>query len=111
MSHLVDRHCRPLPQGTPALGASEVARLLAELPGWALDAGGQRIAKTYAFSDFHRTMAFVNAVAWVAHVEDHHPDLEVSYSKCRVVFWTHTVGGLSENDLVAAAHVEALGAK
>ncbi len=110
MSRLVDRHCRDLPAGTPALSASEIAALLPEVPGWALEPDGKRIAKTYGFENFHETMAFVNALAWVAHREDHHPDLEVSYKRCRVVYWTHTVGGVSENDFICAAHLEALGA-
>jgi 4a-hydroxytetrahydrobiopterin dehydratase len=53
-------------------------------------------------------MAFVNAVAWIAHREDHHPDLAVSYNRCRVEWSTHSVGGLSENDFICAAHIEAM---
>jgi len=109
MSRLVDRHCRELPSGTPALSASQIAQFLSEVPDWALEPDGKRIARTYEFKNFHETMAFVNALAWVAHREDHHPDLEVSYKRRRVVYWTHTVGGVSDNDFICAAHIEALG--
>jgi 4a-hydroxytetrahydrobiopterin dehydratase len=108
MSDLLDRHCRELPQGTAALTASEVSRLLAEVPGWALEPDHKKIARSYEFSNFHQTMEFVNALAYVVHREDHHPDLEVSYKRCRVVFWTHTVGGLSDNDFICAARINAL---
>jgi 4a-hydroxytetrahydrobiopterin dehydratase len=106
MSTLIARRSEPHPPGTPPLTEEVVERLLVEVPGWALE--GNRLAKTYSFKNFHETMAFVNALAWVAHQEDHHPDLEVSYNRCRVVYWTHTVGGLSLNDFICAAKIEAL---
>jgi 4a-hydroxytetrahydrobiopterin dehydratase len=108
MPGLLDRHCKELPKGTPALAASEVARLLAEVTGWALDADQKKIARTYEFKNYHETIEFVNALAFVVHREDHHPDLEVSYNRCRVVFWTHTVGGVSDNDFICAARINAL---
>lgn len=96
-------------QAVSALPAERVAALLKLLPGWER-AGDGEIAKTYAFENYHHTIAFVNAAAWVAHREDHHPDMEVGYNRCRVRFSTHSVGGLSENDFVCAAKVDALGA-
>jgi 4a-hydroxytetrahydrobiopterin dehydratase len=66
------------------------------------------LAKSFGFGNYHETLAFVNAVAWIAHREDHHPDLAVSYNRCRVAWHTHSVGGLSENDFICAARVEAL---
>ncbi len=80
--------------------------MLALLSGW--ERSGDGITKTFEFKDYHHTMAFVNAVAWVAHREDHHPDLAVGYNRCRVFFSTHDVGGLSENDFICAARVETL---
>jgi 4a-hydroxytetrahydrobiopterin dehydratase len=108
MRELLEKRCVELKPGTPALLVTEITRYLAELPGWALEADARKIAKTYEFTNFHETMEFVNAMAWVIHREDHHPDLEVSYKRCRVVFWTHTVGGVSENDLICAAKIEFL---
>ena len=98
---------RPIPNAA-SLPAGQADTLLNLLPGW--ETTGREIAKTYKFDDFHQTMAFVNAVAWVAHREDHHPDMEVGYNRCRVRYTTHSAGGLSENDFVCAAKVEALGA-
>jgi 4a-hydroxytetrahydrobiopterin dehydratase len=108
MPGLLDRHSKELPKGTPALAPGEVARLLTEVPGWALEPDQKKIARTYEFKNYHETIAFVNALAFVVHREDHHPDLEVSYNRCRVVFWTHTVGGLSDNDFICAARINAL---
>ncbi len=108
MQELLARRCRELPPGTPALAAAELNRALTTLVGWALEPDGKKIAKTFEFKNFHETIEFVNALAWVVHREDHHPDLEVSYKRCRAVFWTHTVGGVSENDLICAAKIDAL---
>ena len=100
------RHCKPCEGGTPPLGNDETKRLLAALQGWELADGS--ISKRFEFKNYYQTIAFVNAVAWVAHNEDHHPDLEVSYRFCRVRYSTHAIGGLSENDFICAAKVDAL---
>jgi 4a-hydroxytetrahydrobiopterin dehydratase len=106
---LASKHCRPCEKGTPPLPADRVAALLKQLPGWEQRAtGGGEIAKTFPFKNYYETMAFVNAAAWVSHREDHHPDLEVGYNKCKVRYSTHSVGGLSENDFICAAKLEAL---
>src|SRR6476646_4286925 len=96
------KHCTPCEKGTPLLAADAGGRFLADLPGCA-SADGREIARTYNFKNDYETMAFVNAVAWVSHREDHHPDLEVGYDRCRVRYSTHSVGGLSENDFKCAA--------
>jgi 4a-hydroxytetrahydrobiopterin dehydratase len=93
-------------QSGPALPPEEQQILLSQLHGWAIDAGV--LSKTFTHTDFHRTMAFVNAVAWIAHEQDHHPDLAVSYKNCTVSWSTHSVGGLSINDFICAARVDAL---
>lgn len=102
---LAQRRCQPL-EGHAPMTPAEVTAQLAQAPGWALMDGA--IQKRYAFPDFHRTMAFVNALAWVAHAEDHHPDLQLSYGHCTVRFNTHSVGGISINDFICAAKVDAL---
>ena len=106
MTCLADEHCRALPAGTPPLSRSEIDALLAGVPGWSYD--GRVISKSYSFEDYHRTMAFVNALAWIAHREDHHPDLAVGYNRCRVEFSTHSIGGISRNDFICAARIERL---
>jgi len=105
-SDLLSKHCQACKPGTPALNSSQVSGLLKSLDGWALGDGA--IARDFKFKNFYETMAFVNAVAWIANKEDHHPDLEVGYNKCRVKFSTHSVGGLSENDFICAAKVDQL---
>lgn len=108
MSDLAKKHCAPCTGETPRVAPADVKGLLATLPGYSADPQATSIAKTYEFKDFYETMAFVNAVAYIAHVEDHHPDLAVSYKRCTVTYSTHAVGGLSENDFICAAKIEAL---
>ena len=83
-----------------------VNEMLGRLDGWEYAAG--RIGRLFRFKNWCQTMAFVNAIAWIAHRENHHPDLEVGYNTCRVSYTTHAIGGLSENDFICAAKVEAL---
>ena len=105
-SELAEKKCVACKPGTQALRAAEIRLLLPKIPGWK-NARGE-ISKTFSFKDYHQTMAFVNAVAWVAHRQDHHPDIEFGFNKCKVRYSTHSVGGLSENDFICAAKVEAL---
>ena len=98
--------CKPCEGGVPPLSDDEAAKLLATLDGWQRQ--GTLITKTYKFKNYYETMAFVNATAWISHREDHHPDLQVGYNKCRVEYATHAIGGLSENDFICAAKADAL---
>lgn len=104
--NLTDKQCKPCEGGVPPLTQAETDTLMKQLEGW--QQHGQLIARTYPFKDYYRTMAFVNAVAWVSHQEGHHPDLTVTYNSCRVEYTTHAIGGLSENDFICAAKVDAL---
>ncbi len=108
MTSLAEGTCREIPKGTPAMPANEVARHLADLPGWEATADGKAITKQFSFKNFYETMSFVNAVAHIANTQDHHPDLAVSYNRCRITYNTHTVGGISQNDLICAAKIERL---
>jgi 4a-hydroxytetrahydrobiopterin dehydratase len=103
---LAERHCKPCEGGTPPMALQEVEKYLEKLEGWGQADGV--IAKRFEFKNFGQTMGFVNAVAWIAQQQGHHPDLEVSYRSCRVSYTTHAIGGLSENDFICAARVEAL---
>jgi 4a-hydroxytetrahydrobiopterin dehydratase len=97
--------------GTPvvALTEDEIRRELAGVPAWQRE--GDRLVREFAFANFDRTMAFVNAVAWVAHAEDHHPDLLVSYARCRVEYSTHDCNGLSQRDFNCARQLDQLYAR
>ncbi len=105
MTLLKDQRCRRL-EGSAAMNPELIASHLAQVDGWRFVDGA--IEKTYSFADYHRTMAFVNALAWVAHVEDHHPELRVTYNRCVVRFDTHSVAGISINDFICAAKLDAL---
>ena len=105
LAALAAQACAP---GAARLPETEITATLTLLPGWSHV--GDRIAKTYRFTDYHRTLAFVNAVGWIAHRADHHPDLSVHYNRCVVSFTTHDAGGVTGNDLACAAQVEQLGA-
>jgi 4a-hydroxytetrahydrobiopterin dehydratase len=111
MNHLdalARERCTPLKGQAHRLDGDAIAAFLGALPGWELAHDGGAIRRTFRFDDYHRTMAFVNALAYVAHREDHHPDLGVHYDRCVVEYSTHDVGGLSRNDFICAAKVQAL---
>ena len=103
---LSNKQCKPCEGGVPPLTEKEARELLKQLDGWTLE--DKHISKTFEFMNYYRVLAFVNAVAWMTHREDHHPDMMVGYSKCRVEYSTHAIGGLSENDFICAAKVDAL---
>ncbi len=109
LTTLTTKSCKPCEGGTPPLTSDQVKALIREIPGWSIDpTGTHEISKTFEFKNYYRTMAFVNAIAWIAHQENHHPDLEVGYNRCIVRYSTHAINGLSENDFICAAKVEAL---
>ncbi|MEM9532512.1 MAG: 4a-hydroxytetrahydrobiopterin dehydratase [Pseudomonadota bacterium] len=108
MNQLFDKSCTPCEGGVAPLTPSQCAELLPQIPGWNL-VEEKVLEREFGFDNYWQTMAFVNAVAWVAHREDHHPDLTVSYSSCRIHYTTHAIGGLSENDFICAAKINRLG--
>lgn len=102
------KRCLPCEGGIPALDKQAALEFLKKLEQWELSTDGKEITRNFQFKDYYRTMAFVNAVAWIAHYEGHHPDLEVHYDRCKVRYNTHAVNGLTENDFICAAKVDAL---
>ena len=101
---LIDRHCV---HGAPALSDTAIQTLLAEVPDWHVT--GTRLEREFVFRDFHETMEFVNALAFMIHREDHHPDIAVGYRRCTASWTTHSAGNrLSENDFICAAKADAL---
>lgn len=108
MGELRELHCEPIAKGAAHLSEEQLHEYLKQVPQWALTSSHAAIHREFHFKTFHDTMAFVNAVAWVAHQQDHHPDLEVSYSRCKIIYTTHSVAGLSPNDFICAAHIDAL---
>ena len=107
MTELVERRCKPCEGKVAAYSAAKAKAELKQLAAdWRLIENGKALKREFAFRDFYHTMSFVNALAHLANIEDHHPDLEVGYNYCRVQFTTHSIKGLSENDFIVAAKID-----
>jgi 4a-hydroxytetrahydrobiopterin dehydratase len=103
---LANKRCKPCEADMPPLMQPEIDSLMQHLVDW--QQYDHLISRTYRFKDYYQTIAFVNAIAWMSHHEDHHPELIVSYNSCRVEYTTHTIHGLSENDFICAVKMDAL---
>jgi 4a-hydroxytetrahydrobiopterin dehydratase len=104
-AQLLTRKSRAI-NGEPAYSAGETLAQLSEIPGWSHQ--NKALERCFAFRDFYDTMAFVNALAWLIHREDHHPDVNMSYNRCTIRWNTHSVDGISENDFICAAKTDAV---
>ncbi|MGC8553531.1 MAG: 4a-hydroxytetrahydrobiopterin dehydratase [Phycisphaerae bacterium] len=103
---LIAKTCVPCDGGTKPMTPQQIKKMLALLPDWRVDNG--ELVREFEFLNFYQTMDFVNAVAWMANMENHHPDLEVGYSRCRIRWSTHAISGLSQNDFICAAKINAM---
>jgi 4a-hydroxytetrahydrobiopterin dehydratase len=108
MSTLHLQHCLTPDQGLERLTKSEVHDTLRQVPQWKLSADELQLERQFRFKDYYQTLAFVNAVAWIAHQQDHHPEMIVNYNRCQVHFTTHAVSGISVNDFICAAWIDQL---
>ena len=109
MTDLSIKKCAPCEGGVPPLTGAQAELLRQQLQqDWRIAGDAKSLSRSYKFKDFYRTMSFVNAVAHIANIEDHHPDLSVGYNYCRVTYSTHSIGGLSENDFICAAKIDRL---
>lgn len=109
MSDLKQKHCESCEGIGEALNAEQIKNLLPQLnKAWQVANNNQQIQRSFSFNNFYETMAFVNAIAWFANQENHHPDLEVGYNYCHVKWMTHALKGLSLNDFICAAKVDGL---
>lgn len=108
MSELRKIRCVGCEGGIPALSAQEVETLMRDINQWQISDDHQWINRRFNFKNFYHTMAFVNAVAFIANYENHHPDMEVGYNYCNIKFTTHAVNGLTKNDFICAAKIDAL---
>ncbi len=106
---LNSRHCESCEGIGVALNPEQIANLMPQLTeGWSVASENTAIKKSFSFKNFYETMAFVNAIAWIANIENHHPDLEIGYNYCCITFMTHALKGLSHNDFICAAKIDAL---
>lgn len=105
---LTAKTCTPCRGGVPPLDRAEAERLLAEAPGWTLNATATQIQRTFDFSDFAGAMRLVQKIADLAEAEGHHPDISFGWGYCRVVLYTHKINGLHENDFIMAAKINGL---
>ena len=104
-----NQHCVPCAGESVALAPAVCRQYLEQLSGyWQLSPDNLSIHCDFKFKNYYQTMAFVNALAWMAHSENHHPDLEVGFNHCLVRYTTHAIAGLSQNDFICAAKVDAL---
>jgi 4a-hydroxytetrahydrobiopterin dehydratase len=110
MTPLALQHCQTPEQGLVLLTEGEIQQLLSQVPQWQLatDTDTPRLQREFRLADYYQTLAFVNAIAWIAHQQDHHPELIVNYNRCQVRFSTHTPRGISVNDFICAAHIDQL---
>lgn len=111
MTHtkLAERRCVPCEGGIEPLTASEAAEFMSRLgKHWTLSEDGRKITGHFEFKNYFRTLSFVNAAAYIAIHEDHHPDIAFGYKNCDISYWTHAIDGLSENDFICAAKTDAL---
>lgn len=109
VSDLSSKHCESCEGIGAALTADQINNLLPQLDKhWQVTADQRMVKRNFSFNNFYETMSFVNALAWIANTENHHPDLEVGYNYCRVSFMTHALNGLSQNDFICAAKLDRL---
>lgn len=108
-SDLSSKHCESCEGIGVALSVEQVQNLLPQLNNqWNVSSDNRIIERKLSFKNFYETMAFVNALAWIANIENHHPDLEVGYNYCHVRFMTHALNGLTHNDFICAAKLDKL---
>ena len=105
---LSQKHCKPCEGGVPAIAKAEAEQLLQTITDWQLADDANSISRRFEFKGFNKTMAFINAIAWIAQQEMHHPDVRYGYNYCEVTFTTHAISGLSENDFICASKINQL---
>lgn len=108
MTELNTIRCVGCEGGIAPLAHDEINKFLTQLKNWQVSDDGKYISKRFAFKGFYKTIAFVNAIAWIANQENHHPDLQIGYDYCLVKYTTHAIAGLSKNDFICAAKIDTL---
>lgn len=105
MHDLLNLRCQHYDKTSPQLSDSEIVDLLKAVPGWQHKRDNHTISRKFSFKNYYETIAFVNAVAWIVHHQDHHPVITIEYNRCNIEFTTHSTGNLSLNDFICAAQI------
>ncbi len=108
LPNLLNQRCQDITPSQKALVIPTIESYLNMLPGWDVTLDYASIHKTFTFKNYHQTVSFVNAVTWIAHKEDHHPEICFGYNTCKISLKTHSIKGLSQNDMIMAAKINAL---
>ena len=108
MKPLISMKCSPCRIGSPTLSDKEISRFLSQMPEWKLvDRDDiKRIRRSFSFKDFATALAFTNKIGGVAEAEGHHPTLETAWGEVTVIWWTHKIRGLHQNDFIMAAKTD-----
>lgn len=105
---LIEQRCQYIPKGSKALIIPRIESHLAHMQGWDAPLNYSHIEKKFSFKNYHQTVAFVNALTWLAHKEDHHPTICFGYNQCTITLATHSIKGISQNDIIMAAKIDHL---
>lgn len=108
VNELINQRCEEMPKGSKSLIIPAIESNLSHLDGWDAPLNYVNIAKTFHFKNYYQTIAFVNAVTWLANKEDHHPEICFDYNSCKITLSTHNAKGLTMNDMIMAAKINAL---
>jgi len=108
IQEILNQHCEDMPKGSKSIIIPTIESNLSILEGWEAPLNYANIAKTFSFKNYHQTIAFVNAVTWLANKEDHHPKICFDYNSCEITLTTHNAKGLTMNDIIMAAKINAL---
>lgn len=105
---LASKNCEPCKGGVPPMPGDDARQMLAQLDGWNLSDDGTTIRRRFEFKGFAKAVEMANLAAWLGNKQGHHPDIAFGWGYCEVVFTTHEAGGLTENDFICAARLDAL---
>lgn len=108
MPDLLSLRCQHYDHKAPQLTDSEINKLLKAIPGWQLTPDKPLIYRQFRFKNYYETIAFINAVAWIVHYQDHHPVIRIEYNRCNIEFTTHSINNLSLNDFICAAQINSI---
>ena len=103
---LSQKKCLPCEGGVAAMSVSDINKMMSSIPGWVYE--NEHLQRSWKFKNHYEAMAWINAIAYISHTENHHPYITVGYNDVLVEYWTHAIDGISENDFICAAKINQL---